>query len=494
TNISKVALAMAKEAITQEYGETYVKLRQYTTKVKGAQEAHEAIRPTNLKAATVLAESAQKRLYELIWKRTIASQMADAELEKTVVTIEADGTTASFESKGERVLFDGFIKVYTESYDDEEENGEEQHMLPNVKRGDKVVLQKATAVQAYTQHPPRYTEASLVRKLEELGIGRPSTYAPTVSTILKREYVDKQDLEPRVQQAVLLTLNGDGALTREVREEKTGLEKNKLVPTDIGVLVNQFLMEHFPEIIDYNFTADVEKDFDEIARGKKDWRNVIAHFYEPFHKNVEVTQQTSKRTSGERLLGIDPKSGKNVYAKVGRFGPLIQIGDTKAEEKPRFASMKRGQSISTITLDEALDLFALPRTVGEWEGKPVVVSVGRFGPYVKYDNAYYSLGKNDDPYAVELQRCQEIIAEKRAANEDKERLKKLLPKELGKFENETIVVNIGKYGPYLVYKQANYRLPKTLKDPTTLRLEEAIEVIRSHAGKKPTKERARKKQ
>lgn len=494
TNLSNVALAMAKEVIGKIYGEKYSQTRKYTTKVKGAQEAHEAIRPTDLHNSTIEAEPAMRRLYELIWKRTIASQMANAELESTVIEIGTPTIDNIFESRGEVVVFDGFMKVYTEGTDDESEEKEEQdQLLPNVKVNDALKLQDAVSQQGFTQHPSRYTEASLVRKLEALGIGRPSTYAPTISTILKREYVSKEDFEPKPVDVVQLTLDADGKIKKNKHVENIGADRGKLVPTDIGSLVNDFLMEHFPEIIDYNFTADVEKDFDEIAQGKKDWHKVIDQFYGPFHKTVRTTQQNSKRTSGERLLGADPKSGKNVFAKIGRFGPVIQIGDTNTEEKPIFASMKRGQSINTITLEEALDLFSLPRTVGEFEGQPVVVSIGRFGPYVRHDNKFYSLAKTDDPYAIELERAAELIVTKRAAAEEKERMKALFPKELGKYDNELIVANIGKYGPYLTYKEKNYRLPKDIANPAEISLTEAIDVIRKGDTKKKTTSRKKAK-
>ncbi len=491
TNLSNVALAMAKKVITQIFGEDYSQTRKYTTKVKGAQEAHEAIRPTDLHHSTIDAEPAMRRLYELIWKRTIASQMTNAELESTIIEIGAPSVDNPFECKGEVVVFDGFMKVYTESTDDEsEEEKDKDQLLPNVMAGDILSLQNAMSLQGFTQHPSRYTEASLVRKLEALGIGRPSTYAPTISTILKREYVSKEDFDPTPVDVVLLTLES-GKVKKSKHTENLGADHGKLVPTDIGSLVNDFLIEHFPEIIDYNFTADVEKDFDEIAQGKKDWRKVIDQFYGPFHKNVRATQLNSKRTSGERLLGVDPKSGKNVFAKIGRFGPVIQIGDTNTDEKPTFASMKRGQSINTITLEEALDLFGLPRTVGEFEGQPVTVSIGRFGPYVRHGGIFYSLAKADDPYTIDLDRASELIVTKRTAAEEKEHLKALFPKELGKYENELVVANIGKYGPYLTYKEANYRLPKDISDPTAITLTAAIEIIRNGDTKK--KAPARKK-
>ena len=488
TNLSEVALEMAKKQIASTYGEKYVKTRRYHTKIKGAQEAHEAIRPTDMQATEINTDAAQRRLYELIWKRAIASQMADAELEKTTIEINIDNHKERFCCSGEQVLFDGFLKVYFESTDDEEEESP-NHQLPQVKNGMVLTLEAATATQHYTQHPPRYTEASLVKKLEDLGIGRPSTYAPTISTILKREYVIKEDRAPQDFDVITLTLTPDNTIARSQKTEHLGAEKGKLFPTDIGTIVNQFLMEHFNEIMDYNFTAKVEKDFDDVANGTQAWRNVINQFYVPFHRNVKQTQSHSKRTSGERLLGTDPTTGKNVYAKIGRYGTLIQIGDTNADEKPRFASMKKGQSIENITLEEALELFNLPRTVGDYEGTDVVVSIGRFGPYVRHNGKFYSLSKSDDPYTITLQRAIEIIDTKRVQAEQKERLKSLFPHEIGEYEGEKVVSNIGKFGPYLTYKGDNYRLPKTGYDPLTITIAEAVSIIREMQEKKARKKK-----
>ena len=484
-NLSDLALDMAKKEIVAEYGPEYVKTRRYQTKTKGAQEAHEAIRPTDMRVQSLNIESAQRRLYELIWKRTVASQMADAEIEKTEIEIAISnyanvGTTPNeaqkltFGCSGEQVKFDGFLKVYMESTDDEESE-ETVSTLPNLPEGTLLAMESCEATQHYTQHPPRYTEASLVKKLEDLGIGRPSTYAPTISTILKREYIIKEDREGEPRTVVALTLKGN-RVNRVERVEKGITEKAKLFPTDIGCVVNNFLMEHFTDIIDYNFTATVEKDFDEIAAGNKEWRKVIDKFYVPFHRNVRQTQQNSQRTTGSRLLGTDPATGKNVYAKIGRYGTLVQIGETNSDEKPRFASMKKGQSIETITIDEALALFQLPRTLGEFEGKEVTVSIGKFGPYVRHDGKFYSLGKNDDPYEVSLERAEEIIKVKRAAEEEKEKLRKLYPHQIGVVDNEAIVTNIGRFGPYLTYKGENFRLPKTV-EPLTLTVEEAMQII-----------------
>ena len=488
TNLSEMALAMAKEQISATYGERYVKTRRYHTKIKGAQEAHEAIRPTDLHATEINVDNAQRRLYELIWKRTIASQMADAELEKTTIDIDIKNRSEKFCSAGEQVLFDGFLKVYFESTDDEEEDSP-NHLLPNVKKDDSLDLEIAEATQHFTQHPPRYTEASLVKKLEDLGIGRPSTFAPTVSTILKREYVIKEDRAPHEVNIVTLTSTPNSTIVRSEKLENVGAEKGKLFPTDIGTIVNQFLMEHFTDIMDYNFTAKVEKDFDDIANGNQEWRKVIDQFYVPFHRNVKQTQTHSKRNSGERLLGTDPATGKNVYAKIGRYGTLIQIGDTNADEKPRFASMKKGQSIENITLEEALDLFSLPRTIGEHDGNEIVVSIGRFGPYVRYNGKFYSLSKNDDPYTITIDRALEIIDLKIKQAAEKERLKELFPHEVGEYEGEKVVTNIGKFGPYLTYKNENYRMPKTGVDPLTISIADAVAIIRDMQEKKSKKKK-----
>ncbi len=480
-NLSDLALGMAKKEITTQYGVEYHKTRRYQTKTKGAQEAHEAIRPTDLSRQSINTESAQRRLYELIWKRTVASQMADAEIEKT--EIEITSTSATFQCSGEQVKFDGFLKVYMESSDDETEEQTER-MLPRLPEGTLMNMESCEATEHWTQHPPRYTEASLVKKLEDLGIGRPSTYAPTISTILKREYIIKEDREAASKECTVLSLKGN-QIKKHVVTEKGFAEKGKLFPTDIGCVVNNFLMEHFNNIMDYNFTATVEKDFDEIAAGNKEWRKVIDKFYVPFHKNIRQTQQTSQRTTGSRLLGTDPKSGKNVYAKIGRFGTLVQIGETNSDEKPLFASMKKGQSIETITLEEALGLFALPRTLGQFEDKEVAVSIGKFGPYVRHNNKFYSLGKNDDPYDVQLDRAIEIIKIKRAAEEEKEELKKLYPHEIGVQEGEAVMSNIGRFGPYLTYRGENFRLAKDI-DPLKLTLEEALKII-DNAGKRKKK-------
>ncbi|MBQ9474146.1 MAG: type I DNA topoisomerase [Bacteroidales bacterium] len=483
-NLSDYALGMTADTVKSLYGERFLKQRRYTTKTKGAQEAHEAIRPTNMANTTINADTSQKRLYDLIWKRTLASQMSDAELEKTTIEIAIEGEQEHFACTGEQMLFEGFLKVYMESVDDEEPSPESpENILPAIDEGATLTLQTAEAAQHYTQHQPRYSEASLVKKLEDLGIGRPSTYAPTISTILKREYVIKEDHEPETVECIVLTLDKSLGVKVSTRNEKYGAEKGKLVPTDIGTVVNKFLLEHFDEILDYNFTATVEKDFDEIATGKKEWRKVIDGFYQPFHRNILSTQQNSRRTSGQRLLGTDPKSGKNVYAKIGRYGTLVQVGDTNSDEKPRFASMKKGQSIDSITLEEAMNLFELPRTVGKFEDKDVVVSVGRFGPYVRHGDKFYSLSKADDPYEITLDRCIAIIKVKRVSEAEKAKLKDLYPHTIGEYDAGTITSNIGRYGPYITYNGENFRLPKNF-DPLKITLDQAIDVVKSSLEKK----------
>src|ERR1051326_8430896 len=406
-NLSGFALNAARNEINRMFGDNYWKKRQYTTKSANAQEAHEAIRPTFLSNRTIDAEDDRERkLYELIWKRTVASQMADAELEKTTITISQDKTENEFLAQGEIILFDGFLKVYMEGTDEEEEN--EEGILPAVTVGQSVLMQEISATQRYTQPPSRYTEASLVKKLESLGIGRPSTYAPTISTIIKRNYAVKEPREGKERQYVTYLLK-DGNIFSETKTEITGAEKGKLYPTDIGIIVNDFLQLYFPDIMDYNFTARVEEEFDEIAQGKMSWKEMLKEFYNPFHKTVEKTAVESERASGERVLGKDPKSGREVLVRVGRFGPMAQIGRQDDKDKPLYASMRKGQMIDTITLEDALDLFKLPRTLGEYEGKEIIVSIGRFGPYIKYGEEYISLPKTEDPYTVPLERTVEII-------------------------------------------------------------------------------------
>jgi DNA topoisomerase-1 len=481
-NLSKLALGMAKDEITRSFGPDYVKTRQYTTRTKGAQEAHEAIRPTYMDHRNIDGDNSQKRLYDLVWKRTIASQMSDALLEKTNITIGISNTTEKFIARGEVIKFDGFLKVYMESKDDDEDENQEG-MLPPVSIGDKMIAQEIQAQQKFTQHSPRYTEASLVKKLEELGIGRPSTYAPTISTIQKREYVIREDREGIVRQYSLIRLNGR-SLTEEIKTENTGFEKAKLYPTDIGNLVNTFLMQYFVNILDYNFTASVEEEFDEIAEGKLVWNKMIHDFYYPFHAQIEETLETSKKVSGEKLLGKDPLSGENLSVRIGRYGPMVQLGDTDSENKPRFASLKKGQSIDTITLEEALELFKLPRPLGDYEDSEVIVSTGRFGPYVKHKSAFFSLARTDDPMTIVLERAIELITEKR---------KKESEKTIREFpENEDMKVLNGRYGAYISYKKQNYKIPKG-KDPKELTLEDCLSIVKETEPSKPGRTSRKKK-
>lgn len=473
-NLSKMALGMAKEEITRSFGPGYVKTRQYTTRTKGAQEAHEAIRPTYLDHRNIEGDNSQKRLYDLIWKRTIASQMSDALLEKTNVTIGISNAKEKFIARGEVIKFDGFLKVYMESKDDDEEENQEG-ILPPVAPGDKMIAVEIQAQQKFTQHPPRYTEASLVKKLEELGIGRPSTYAPTISTIQKREYVIKEDREGIVRNYSLIRLKGQ-TLTEENKTENTGFEKGKLYPTDIGNLVNNFLMQYFVDILDYNFTATVELEFDEIAEGKLVWNKMIHDFYYPFHARIEETLETSKKVSGERLLGKDPLSGENLYVRIGRYGAMVQLGETDPENKPRFASLKKGQSIDTITLPEALDLFKLPRILGDFEGTEVVVSTGRFGPYVRHNSAFCSLAKTDDPMTIGLERAIELITDKR--RKESEKTIREFP------ENPDLKILNGRYGAYISYKKQNYKIPKG-KEARELTLDDCLTIVKETEPSKP---------
>ncbi len=466
-NLSDSAVAMAKEVIEKNFGKEYIQTRKFATKSKGAQEAHEAIRPTYMNVSEAGADASEKRLYELIWKRTLASQMSDAKLEKTNVTIGITTTDEKFIANGEVLKFDGFLKVYLESTDDEDEEVQEG-ILPPLKVDQKLAMDEITAQERFTKHPPRYTEASLVKKLEELGIGRPSTYAPTISTIQKREYVVKESREGETRSYEHLSLKNN-KISQQKKTEVTGTEKNKLFPTDIGIVVNSFLMEYFKGIMDYNFTAKVEKEFDEIAHGLKEWTKVIHEFYYPFHEKVEHTLQTSEKFSGERKLGTDPKSGKDVIVRIGRFGPMVQIGNAEDEEKPRFAGLRKEQSLETITFEEAMDLFKLPRKVGEYEGKEIVAAVGRFGPYLRHDSKFYSLPKTDDPLTVKLERALEVIEEKR----EKDRQKVI--KEFK--ENENIKILRGRWGAYLAAEGNNYKLPKD-KDPEKLTLEDCLIIIK----------------
>ncbi len=466
-NLSDTAIGMAKEMISKSFGDEYIKIRQYSTKSKGAQEAHEAIRPTYMNVQEAGSDDSERRLYDLIWKRTIASQMSDALLEKTNVTIGISTTSENFIATGEVLKFDGFLKVYLESTDDEDDEAQEG-ILPPLKIKQELMPDHILAQERFTKHPARYTEASLVKKLEELGIGRPSTYAPTISTIQKREYVVKESREGAKRGYTQLILK-DNKIDEQKKSEITGAEKNKLFPTDIGIVVNNFLLEYFVQIMDYNFTANVEKEFDNIAQGMKQWTRVIKEFYYPFHDKVENTLQKSERFSGERLLGKDPKTGKDIIARIGRFGPMVQIGHPDDEEKPLFAGIRKDQSMETITLEEALDLFKLPRKVGAFEGKEIVAAVGRFGPYLRYDSKFVSIPKQDDPLSVTLERAIELIEEKRI--KDKEKIIKEFK------ENDSIKILKGRWGAYLSADGQNYKLPKD-KDPEKLSLEECLNIIK----------------
>jgi DNA topoisomerase-1 len=465
-NLSDTAINQAKEAITGNYGAKYLNIRHYKTKSKGAQEAHEAIRPTYIDKPTISGDSADRRLYELIWKRTIASQMSDAELEKTTATISVSGTAEKFVAQGEVLKFDGFLKIYMEGTDEEDEERQDG-MLPPVKVGEKLKANEITATERFTHHPARYTEASLVKKLEELGIGRPSTYAPTISTIQKREYVVKEDREGTQRNYNVASLK-DGKITEEIKTEGTGAEKAKLFPTDIGMVVTDFLLAQFPQIMDFNFTAKVEEEFDEIAEGKISWTKMLNEFYKPFHKTVIDTSENSERASGERFLGVDPETGKNVIVRIGRFGPMAQIGDSTDENnKPKFAALRKDQRIDTITFEEAMDLFKLPRTVGEFEGKEMVVAIGRFGPYIRHNSIFISLKKEDDPMTITTDRAIELILAKRQAEIDK--YIKSFP------ENPSVQLLNGRWGPYLSIDNNNFKLPKGT-DPLKLTLEDCLAI------------------
>jgi DNA topoisomerase-1 len=484
-NLSGLALNTAKQKIQELHGDKYVKTRNYKTKTKGAQEAHEAIRPTYMNNETVDGTNQEKRLYDLIWKRTIASQMADAELEKTTVTISISNAKEKFVASGEVLLFDGFLKVYIESTDDENgNNGNGDEIIPPVKVNDSLQLSSAIATQRFTQRPPRFTEASLVKRLEELGIGRPSTYAPTITTIQNRNYVVKEDRPGVEREYEVLTLKNK-TISEKTKTEITGAEKSKLFPTDIGMVVNDFLIDNFQQIMDYNFTAKVEKEFDDIAEGKKIWNEMIDKFYQPFHKKVEDALKNSERSKGERILGTDPKTGKEVSVKIGRFGPVAQLGEATSNgegEKPQFASLRAGQHLETITLEETLELFKLPRELGEYENKKVTVAIGRFGPYVRHDNKFVSLGKEDDPFSVELDRAVELIEAKR--EKDRKAVIQVFDE-----EPELKVLN-GRWGPYISYKKKNYKIPKKT-NAEELTLDDCMNIIKN--APEPKSKRSGKK-
>ncbi|WP_207420402.1 type I DNA topoisomerase [Desertivirga brevis] len=482
-NLSDTALNAASAEINSAYGSKYHQLRKFKTKAAGAQEAHEAIRPTYFEQHTIEGDASEKRLYDLIWKRAIASQMSEAQFEKTTAKITITGRTENFVANGEVMKFDGFLKVYMESTDEETEASVDEDnanaILPPLAQGQTLTAQEIKATERFSRPPARYTEASLVKKLEELGIGRPSTYAPTISTVQNRGYVVKEEREGKQRQFNQLTLVS-GELKKEVKTETTGAEKGKLFPTDIGAVVNDFLVQYFKGIVDYHFTASVEKQFDEIAHGLKEWTEMLKSFYSPFHQEVETTIQTAEKARGERDLGVDPESGKRVSVRIGRFGPFVQIGDTpenEGEEKPRFASLRSGQMIETISLEEALELFKLPKKVGSYEDKDMTVAIGRFGPYIRHNSAFYSLPKGLDPHDVTEEQAIEIIEDKR--KKDSEKLIKVFE------ENPEVKILNGRWGPYIEFGKQNVKIPKG-KEPKDLTFEE-VKALAEAAEKEPKK-------
>ncbi len=483
-NLSDFARESAQNTINNEYGEQYSKPRKYATKNDSAQEAHEAIRPTNFDVNSAGDDVAQMRLYQLIWKRAIASQMSDAQLERTTIEIVNDKNADAFKAKGEVIKFDGFLKVYLEGTDDENDE-EDSGLLPQVAEGQVLELSEIKATQRYTRPPARFTEASLVKRLEELGIGRPSTYAPTISTVQKRGYVVKDEIDGKSRSYDVLTLKNDEIVSEKLNENY-GADKNKLHPSDIGRVVTEFLIEHFSEIMDFGFTASVEKEFDEIAEGMKNWSQMIDDFYQPFSKNVTKTLENAGRATGERALGNDPKTGKPIIARIGRFGPMVQIGEQDDEEKPRFASLTKGQNINNITLEEALDLFKMPRILGVYEDVDVKANIGRFGPYVQHQKMFVSIPKEEDVMTIELARAIELIEAKKIA--DANRIIK-------KFEEDpdTEILN-GRWGPYIKSGKKNYKLPKDLEDPSKLSLDEVKHIMENQPakGKRKAKKSAKK--
>ena len=477
-NLSSLALNTSRDEIISLMGEKYVKNRHYSTKSKGAQEAHEAIRPTYMSNVDIEGTPQEKKLYELIWKRTIASQMADAELEKTTANISISNDDRKFVATGEVIKFDGFLKVYAESYDDDNQEDDSSKLLPPLVKGDEVKRKSIVATERFTQAPPRYTEGSLVRKLEELGIGRPSTYAPTISTVQQRGYVEKSNREGVKREYDILTLKGS-KISAATKSELTGSEKSKLLPTDVGIVVNDFLMEFFPGIMDYNFTAKVEKEFDEVADGEKAWNGLMGDFYKEFHPLVnETMNKKSEHKVGERLLGNDPKSGKPVFVKIGRFGPVIQIGTADDEEKPKFAQITKGCSMESIILEEALEAFKLPRDLGEYDGKIVTVGEGRFGPYIRYDNSFTSIPKDISPMEINLDEAVELINAKKEA-EAKKMIKSFDE------EPELQILN-GRFGPYISYQKKNFKIPSSQK-PEALTLEECMTIVNTPKEKSTAK-------
>ena len=480
-NLSGLAINAAKQKIISTLGEKYHQIRQYKTKTKGAQEAHEAIRPAYLDQEEISGSNQEKKLYDLIWKRTIASQMSEAELEKTTVTIDVSNAPDKFITTGEVLIFDGFLRVYMESDDEEDQNGGTKGLLPALHAQQVLEWDKIQATERFTQKPPRYTEASLVKKLEELGIGRPSTYAPIITTVQNRGYVVKEDRPGVVREFTELILSGQ-KIAAKIKTELTGAEKSKLFPTDIGMVVNDFLCKYFDLIMDYNFTAKVEKEFDEIAEGEIVWNDMIRSFYDPFHSKVESALNEAERTNGVRIIGVDPNSGKAISVKIGRFGPLAQLGETvEGGEKPQFASLRSGQHIETITMEEVLELFKLPRNLGDFEEKPVTVAIGRFGPYIRHDSKFISLEKDvDDPYSIDLERAIILIESKR--EKDLNAIIKVFEQ-----DPEVKLLN-GRWGPYIAFKKNNYKIQKGT-DATKLSYEDCVKLIE----KQPAPKKSRKK-
>ena len=475
-NLSKLCLGASKQVITEQMGKEYVKTRQYQTNSKGAQEAHEAIRPTYMDQTQIEGTQQERKLYDLIWKRTLASQMSDAEIEKTQVTISIDGMEEFFVASGEVVKFDGFLRVYKETESETEQpEADDEGILPILTVGDSLERDAIVATQRFAQRPIRYNEASLVRKLEELGIGRPSTYATTITTIQQREYVVKGDKPGEDRTYQTLTLKGDKVSTAS-HKTTIGAERGKLLPTDIGIVVNDYLSENFPSIMDYNFTADIEKEFDEIAEGKMEWTGVISDFYNDFDPLVERAGNThTEHKVGERMLGNDTKTGEPITVKIGRFGPVVQIGSSDGDTKPRFAQLKKGQTLETITLEEAMELFRLPRELGKYLGKTVTVGSGKYGPYVAHNGTYVSIPKEIDPLKITFEEAVIMIHKKHVEDEERH---------LKKFEDAEMEILNGRYGPYIVYKGNNYRLPKNLHDRAKdLTEEECMQIVNGQAEK-----------
>jgi len=482
-NLSQTAQEGARDEIISSYGAAFHKQRQFKTKSATAQEAHEAIRPTYFENHSVEGERDMVSLYELIWKRAIASQMSEAEIEKTVLKIRPDGLNQFFQAEGEIIQFEGFLKVYLESDDDESNDDEASNNLPAVSKGDALLARSITATQRYSRPPSRYTEASLVKKLEELGIGRPSTYAPTISTIQKRGYVERTEIEGFQRNFVVLELE-KATINRQEKTETTGADKGKLAPTDIGMLVNDFLLEHFPKVMDFQFTANVEEEFDHIAEGNLDWKQMIETFYKPFHASVEDTIENSERITGERILGADPITGWQVSVRMGRFGPIVvKTNLDDAEAKPLYANLRQGMHIEQLTFEDAMELFKLPREVGMFEEKEMVIGVGRFGPYVRHDGKFVSLKKEQDPLAITAEEAIELIQEKRT--KDANRL-------IHDFDTEGVQVLNGMYGPYITQNKKNFKIPKTT-DAQGLTLEACLEIIANTPESKPAKKSPRAK-